>query len=89
MLTALDDLWYGNIAPYETCGVGNHEIEKLHILMERHKTRLLNGLDEQNRSSFEKYAECSSEYCSLLSLSAFKEGFSLAVKFLMEVPKLT
>ena len=85
MLSVLDDLWYGNIAPFETCGVGNREIENVNILMEQYKTQLLEELNMHDRAGFKKYAECAREYCALLSKAAFEDGFLLALRIMTEI----
>jgi len=83
MKYAMEDLWNGRIEPAQ-CGVGDPEIEKLTLLMERHKNELDKGLEQQLMNVFEKYVDCADEYAYLISKTAFYEGFSLGVRLVTE-----
>lgn len=80
----IEDLWNGNIASAENCGVGDPEIENLVILIERHKELLNKELGQQQKSIFEKYVDCTEEYVCLISKCAFRDGFSLASRLMAE-----
>ena len=84
MYTALEELWNGRIAPAESCGVGDPEIEELNFWMEKHKTELYRDLKQQHMDTFGKYVDCADEYAYLISQSAFYEGFSLGVRLVTE-----
>lgn len=84
MKQTIEDLWNGNIAPAEKCGVGDPEIENLVMLMEKHKEQLNMELGKQKKSIFEKYVDCTEEYVYLISERAFSDGFSLASKLMTE-----
>lgn len=84
MTTTLEELWNGNLAPSEKCGVGDPEIKDLIRLMQRNKEDLMQALAPQQFALFEKYADCSDEYVYRMTAQAFCEGFSLASKLLTE-----
>lgn len=84
MKRTIDELWNGNIASAEKCGVGDPEIEHLIMLIERHKEQLDKELGVQQKSIFEKYVDCTEEYVCLISKRAFCDGFSLAGKLITE-----
>ena len=80
----IEDLWNGKIASAEKCGVDNPEIEHLVMLIERHKELLNQELGQNQKSTFEKYADCMDEYVCIISKCAFHDGFSLACKLMAE-----
>ncbi len=84
MKRTIEDLWNGNIASAENCGVGDPEIENLVMLIERHKEQLSKELGLQQKRIFEKYVDCTEEYVCLISKCAFSDGFCLASKLVTE-----
>lgn len=84
MKSTLEALWRGQIAPGSNCGVGNYEIEKLSILIDRNLEALNNCLDADQRDILKKYTDCTESYCDSISAQAFCDGFSLAAKLLAE-----
>ena len=84
MKQTIEDLWYGNIAPVERCGVGDPEIKELIHLIERNKTALSDSLNDLQRHTFEKLLDCVEEYQDLVSSHAFCDGFSLAGRLFAE-----
>ena len=84
MRQTLEALWNGQVAPAQTCGVNDPEMEHLTILLDRNK-ELLNGeLNESQKVLFEKYADCADEFLCLSTAQAFCDGFSLASRLLTE-----
>ena len=84
MTSIIEDLWNGNITSAENCGVGDPEIEKINILIERHKEILSNDLAPSQMQVFEKYVDCTEKYVYLISKCAFHDGFSLASRLTAE-----
>lgn len=84
MTGAIDKLWSGDIVVGEKCGVGDPEIEKTAMLLEKHKEMLTRELEDQQREVFEKYIDYMEEYMQLVSRNAFREGFCLAGKLVSE-----
>lgn len=84
MKQSIQDLWIGNIAPSETCGVGDPQIERLIIMMERNKDDLIQTLHDQQKEILNKYTACTDEYTYLITMQSFVEGFCLAAKLFTE-----
>lgn len=82
-MTTLQELWYGNIRPNED-KVFSDEEKKLIELMAKHHEKLSSSLKNDELVVFEKYANCFTEYDSLIECQAFEIGFKLAVKILTE-----
>lgn len=53
-------------------------------LIARHHEALSYSLKNEDLDVFEKYADCFTEYASLIEVQAFEIGFKLAVKLLID-----
>ena len=84
MLVLFEQLWNGNFAPYKDCGKGDPEVEKLSELVERNKAALDHELSENQQKLLQNYMVCYDEYYYLMTVHAFRSGFSLAVRLLSE-----
>lgn len=84
MKQTIEKLWNGHIQPCENCGEADPQILELVALIDRNRNDLSRSLNNQQKSSFEKYIGCSEEYCYLITAQAFQDGFSLACKLLSE-----
>lgn len=82
-MTTLQKLWYGNIRPYEDKIISDEE-KKLIELIARHHETLSSSLKNNDLDVFEKYADCFTEYASLIECQAFEIGFRLAVNMLID-----
>lgn len=82
-MSALHDLWYGNLRPIE-----NREISKEEkILIESmasQQEKLFASLKDNDLKIFKEYIENNEKYASLVERQAFEIGFKLAVKLLTE-----
>ena len=83
-MTALEDLWYGNIRPVETYIEGNMEYKNLLRLVSKNREILENELSPKQLELFEKYTASVNEMNSISETAAFKCGFTLAVLLLTE-----
>ena len=83
-MTALEDLWYGNLNPHETFLNGNCRFKHLLSLMGKNRDNLSDTLTEQQKEILEKYDETVNEMHSLTEQSAFQYGFSLGVRLMIE-----
>lgn len=83
-MTALEDLWYGNIRPVETYIEGNMEYKYLLRLVSRNRDTLENELNSNQLELLEKYTTSVNEMNSISETAAFKYGFTLAVSLLTE-----
>lgn len=83
-MTALEDLWYGNIRPVETYIEGNVEYKNLLRLVSKNRDTLENELNANQLELLEKYTTSVNEMNSISETAAFKYGFTLAVSLLTE-----
>ena len=83
-MTVLEELWYGNIDPYETVPNNDQSFKNLLTLMGRSRDKLSNTLTEQQKEALAKYDDAVNELHSLAELSAFRYGLSLGVRLMME-----
>ncbi len=83
-MTALEDLWHGNIRPVETYIEGNVEYKNLLRLMGNKREKLEATLNPEQAELFEKYYTATNEMNSVSETAAFKYGFNLAVWLLIE-----
>ncbi len=77
-MTTLQELWYGNIRPNED-KIITDEGKELVLLIARHHETLSSSLKNDDLKVFEKYADCFTEYASLIKAQAFEIDFRLAV----------
>ena len=84
-MTTLEDLYYGNIAPYERyirhCSRG----EKILKLLCRNEENLTKNLNNRQKELFNKFTECQKELSDITTRQDFAYVFSLAVKIMVEV----
>ena len=84
-MTTLEDLYYGNISPQERYIKRGTRVDKLVKLICKNEDDLTATLTEQQKETFEKYKECQSELSGLTEREAFKDGFILAARIMVEV----
>ena len=78
------DLWNGNIAPCEYCGSHDPQLNQMIGLIERNRDALYEKMTEVQRDTFQKYIDCSEEYLLRMLELAFRDGFCLGSKLVME-----
>lgn len=81
----LEELYYGNIQPYEEKPVVGSRCDKLKSLMRKNRDRLYDMLAPAQITLFERCLESTGEYMDLKAQLAFTDGFCLAVKIMAEV----
>jgi len=74
----LDDLWFGNIRPFEDFLTDNPENRKLLKQMADKREAFEYTLDETQKYALREYDAASLEYDVLRETEAFKFGFRLA-----------
>ena len=79
-----DELWYGNIAPFEQCTRGDKRLKELLKLVARNSEELDNTLTEKQKETLEKFVECMNEMHSITERDAFSYGFKLGVQLMAE-----
>ncbi len=84
-MNILEDLWLGNISPWERPFKKDSEYAELLTLVVRHQEDLLSRLNDEEKAIFEKYADCTTEMHDLNERVAFTKGFTLGAKIIIEV----
>ncbi len=83
-MTALENLWYGNLHPVEEFLADNKEYKGLLRLVSKNREKLENSLSPEQTELFEKYYTVTNEMNSISETVAFQYGFSLGVRLMME-----
>ena len=83
-VTTLEDLYYGNISPHERYIKRGTRVDKLVKLICKNEESLTATLTEQQKETFEKFKDCQSELAGLTERDAFRDGFILAVRIMVE-----
>ena len=83
-MTILEDLYYGNISPHERYIKRGSRVDQLVKLICKNEESLTATLTEQQKETFEKFKDCQSELSGLTERDAFRDGFILAVRIMVE-----
>ena len=86
-MTILEDLWYGNVRPTERSIVRGGKLNNLMKLLCQNEDDLMSGITDKQKENFEKFKDCQSEITDYLETEAFTQGFTIAVKLMVEVIK--
>ena len=84
LMKTLDELWYGNISPFEQCTRGDKRLKELLKLVARNREDLDESLTEKQKETLEKFEECMNEMHSITERDAFSYGFRLGVQLMAE-----
>ena len=83
-MKTLDELWYGNISPFEQCTRGDKRLKELLKLVARNREELGESLTEKQKETLEKFEDCMNEMHSITERDAFSYGFRLGVQLMAE-----
>ena len=83
-MTTLENLYYGNIAPHEYEVVRGSEYDVTAKLVIRHEQELSATLTEQQNAILQKIKDNHTELMNLGERDAFRRGFSLAVRLMVD-----
>ena len=84
MRSILNELWYGNVSPFEQCTRGNKRLKELLKLVARNREDLDGTLTEKQKETLEKFEDCMNEMHSITERDAFSYGFRLGVQLMAE-----
>ena len=84
-MTTLENLYYWNIQPNERLARNIDRLRHLEKLSSRNEEELLSTLTDKQKETFEKYKDCNNELLGVTEVNAFVEGFTLAMKIMVEV----
>ena len=85
MNNILDELWYGNVLPFEQFDRGDPNTKKLMALLAQCKERVLTDMTDAEKEWLEKYIACRDELESESQRQAFSYGFCLGARLLAAV----
>ena len=80
----LNELWYGNIAPFEQCSRGDKRFAEMLKLVNQNREELVRSLTDNQKETLEKYEENTNEMYSVSERDAFSYGFRLGVRLMVE-----
>ena len=80
----LDELWYGNVSPFEQCTRGDKELKELIKLVVRNREELDGTLTDKQKETLERFEDCMNEMHSITEREAFSYGFRLGVRLMAE-----
>ena len=80
----LDELWYGNIAPFEQSTSGDKRFAELLKLVNQNREELNGMLTDKQKETLEKYEETVNEMYNVTERDAFSYGFRLGTRLMAE-----
>ena len=83
-MKTIDELWYGNIAPFEQCTRDDKRLKELLKLVARNREELDGTLTDKQKEILEKFEECMNEMHGVAERDAFSHGFRLGVQLMAE-----
>ena len=86
-MKTLEDLWYGNIAPSRRSIKKDSQAERTLSMVAKHDDTLRSMLSDTQKEEYIKLYDCQSELTDILEREAFAEGFSLAIKIMIDIIK--
>ena len=84
-MNILEDLWFGNISPWERPFKKDSAYAELLALVIRHQEDLNGRLNDEEKEIFEKFSECSTEMHDLAEREAFVKGFTIGAQIIIAV----
>ena len=85
MSKAIEELWYGNISPFDDAELNNAQAKELLNFISRHREEICASLTRSQKEVFEKYEDCLNEFVCMNKKEAFIYGFRLGAKIATEV----
>ena len=83
-MDVINELWYGNISPFEQCTRGDKLLKELLKLAARNREELNGTLTEKQKETLKKFEDCMNETHSITERDAFSYGFRLGVQLMAE-----
>ena len=80
----INELWYGNVSPFEQCTRGDKRLKELLKLVARNREKLDGTLTDKQKETLEKFEDCMNEMHSITERDAFSYGFRLGVQLMAE-----
>ena len=83
-MKTIDELWYGNVAPFEQCTRDDKRLKELLKLVARNREELDGTLTDKQKETLEKFEECMNDMHGVAERDAFSHGFRLGVQLMAE-----
>ena len=83
-MKTIDELWYGNISPFEQCTRGDKRLKELLKLVAWNREELDGTLTDKQKETLEIFEDCMNEMHSITERDAFSYGFRLGVQLMAE-----
>ena len=80
----INELWYGNVSPFEQCTRGDKRLKELLKLVARNREDLNSTLTDKQMETLEKFEDCMNEMHSITERDAFSYGFRIGVQLMSE-----
>ena len=80
----INELWYGNVSPFEQCTRGDKRLKELLKLVARNRAELDGTLTDKQKETLEKFEDCMNEMHGITERDAFSYGFRLGVQLMAE-----
>ena len=84
-MSVLEDLWYGNIAPWEREIKRSSEYADVLERIVQIEADLHARLNDEEKEIIEKFMNCTNEMCCISEREMFVRGFTLGIKLIIEV----
>ena len=84
-MSVLEDLWYGNIAPWEREIKRSSEYSDVLERIVELEADLRARLNDEEKEILEKFVNCTNEMCCISEREMFVRGFTLGIKLILEV----
>ncbi len=84
MVQTISDLWNGDLAPFDNCGVHDGPAKELGRLRERSREALERELTDSQKVFLQAYTDASENYLFRMMELAFGEGFCLGSRLSAE-----
>ena len=81
----INELWYGNVSPFEQCTRGDKRLKELLKLVARNREELDGTLTDKQKEIFEKFNDCVSELTDINDRETFEYAFKLGARIAIEV----
>ena len=85
MKSMIDELWYGNVSPMDDTRNNTEEMKELMSYIDRHQEELMATLTDEQKTIFEKFDDCWSEYASKAEKAIFSYAFKLGARLTLEM----
>ena len=84
MRNIIEELYYGNITPYDRDIIKGGTYSHLLHLVTRNEDELMQTLTQAQKETFEKFKDCASELNDANELTTFTIGFKLGMRLALE-----